>query len=106
MANGRCFIGYDLPASTKGFRFTAQGKEQSVTMGEEINSEGGVTLQIKLPEPGDCRLIFNGKLIKKWTRHQVCTHITTEPGIYRVEVYKRYIGKNRGWIFSNPIFVR
>jgi len=106
MANGRCFVGYDLPARTKGFRFTAQGKLINVTMGEEIDSEGGVTLQIKLPEPGDCRLLYNGKLIKQWTQHQICTHITTEPGIYRVEVYKRYLGKNRGWIFSNPIFVR
>jgi hypothetical protein len=106
MANGRCFVGYDLPAKTKGFRFTAQGKGKSVTMGEEIDSEGGVTLQIKLPEVGDCRLLFNGKILKQWTRHQNCTYITTEPGIYRVEVYKRYFGKNRGWIFSNPIFVQ
>jgi hypothetical protein len=48
----------------------------------------------------------NGKVIGSWTRHQVCAHITTEAGIYRVEVFKMYLGKKRGWIFSNPIFVR
>jgi hypothetical protein len=106
MASGHCFIGYDLPAQTKGFRFTAQGREKTVMMGDEIDSEGGLTLQIKLPEPGECRLLRNGKMIKRWTRRQVCTHITTEPGIYRVEVYRRFLGKDRGWIFSNPLFVR
>jgi hypothetical protein len=65
-----------------------------------------VTLQIKLPGPADCRLLRNGKIIDSWTRHQNCTHITTEPGIYRVEVYRKYLGKSRGWIFSNPIFIR
>jgi len=106
LANGHSFIGYDLPAPTRGFRFTAQGKDRSVIMGDDMDSDGGVTLQIKLPEPADCRLLRNGKIIDSWTRHQVCTHITTEPGIYRVEVYRKYLGKSRGWIFSNPIFIR
>ena len=37
---------------------------------------------------------------------RACTHITTEAGVYRVEVYRRYLGKRRGWIYSNPIYVR
>lgn len=106
MANGHSFVGYELPGQTRGFRFTAQGRDSAVIMGDEISSDGGVTLQIKLPQPADCRLVKNGQIIKKWTRHQVCTFITTDPGIYRVEVYKNYFGINRGWIFSNPIFVR
>jgi hypothetical protein len=106
MAVGHCFIGYDLPAQTRGFRFTAQGRDKSVMLGDEIESDGGVTLQIKLPESTDCRLLRNGVVIQRWTKHQVCTHITTEPGIYRVEVFRSYLGRNRGWIFSNPIFIR
>ena len=39
--NGRCFVGYDLPASTKGFRFRAQGFEKTVIMGEEISAKNG-----------------------------------------------------------------
>jgi hypothetical protein len=106
LAQGHCFVGYDLPGRTAGFRFTAQGRDKDVIMGDEIPSEGGVTLQIKLPAPADCRLLRDGKVIGTWTRHQVCTHITTEPGVYRVEVFKRYLGKKRGWIFSNPIFIK
>ena len=105
IAAGRSFIGYDLPGSTRGFRFTAQGKDKSVTMGDDIEAKGGVTLQIKLPVVAECRLLKNGKIISQWTRQQFCTQITTEPGVYRVEVFIHYLGRRRGWIFSNPIFV-
>ena len=30
----------------------------------------------------------------------------TEPGVYRVEAWRNYLGRKRGWIFSNPIYVR
>jgi len=106
MSQGRAFIGYDLPAPTKGFRFTAQGREKSVIMGEEIPAKGGVTLQAKIPSAAELRLIKDGQLLQRWERQTSCTHITTEPGVYRIEAYRRYLGKKRGWIFSNPIYVR
>ncbi len=109
LRNGRAFIGYDLPASTRGFRFSAQGREQRVVMGEEIAAEGGVTLQAKLPDSAiwgtECRLIKDGEVIRTWKRQTTCTHITTETGVYRIEVYRRYRGRRRGWIFSNPIYL-
>jgi hypothetical protein len=106
LSAGRAFIGYDLPASTRGFRFTAQGKEQKAWMGEEISAKFGVTMQVRLPQPVECRLIKDGKVIKTWQKRETCTHITTEPGVYRVEAYIQYLGRLRGWIFSNPIYVR
>ena len=106
MAAGHCFVGYDLPGSTKGFHFTAQGREDRVIMGDEISAEGGVTLQARLPNFADVTLIKDGQKIKKWKHTQTCTHITTEPGVYRVEVHRKYLGKRVGWIFSNPIYVR
>jgi hypothetical protein len=105
LERGRLFIGYDLPAPTRGFRFSAQGKEQTAQMGEEISARNGVTLQIRLPAPVECRLIKDGELLKTWEKRDTIVHITTEPGIYRVEVYINYLGKKRGWIFSNPIYV-
>ena len=105
-SNGRCFVGYDLPTSTRGFVFKAQGREKNAFMGEEIPAKGGVTLQIRLPDLADCRLVKDGKVIKEWKRNQNYAHITTEPGVYRVEVYRRYLGRKVGWIFSNPIYVR
>lgn len=105
LAAGHAFVGYDLPASTRGFNFTAKGKEKTAWMGDEITSEGGVTLQIRLPEKTECRLLKDGQAIKTWNKQENCIHITTEPGVYRVEVYRHYLGKRRGWIYSNPIFV-
>ena len=106
LAQGHCFVGYDLPASTRGFTFRAKGFERSVIMGDEIPAKGGVTLQVRLPSPADIRLIKDGKSIGTWKNQQICTHITTEPGVYRVEAWKNYLGRKRGWIFSNPIYVR
>jgi hypothetical protein len=106
MSQGHCFIGYDLPAPTRGFTFTAQGLEKNVIMGDELPAKNGVTLQAKLPSPAEIRLLKDGKVVQTWKNKLSCVHITTEPGVYRIEVYRRYLGKLRGWIFSNPIYVR
>jgi hypothetical protein len=112
LRRGNAFIGYDLPAETRGFRFTAQGANGLAWMGDEIelsarqSATSGITLQIRLPLATECRLIHNGQVIKQWANRQTCTHITTAPGAYRVEAYLRYLGRRRGWIFSNPIYVR
>jgi hypothetical protein len=105
LRRGNAFIGFDLPARTEGFRFTAQGKHGTAIMGEEITCEGGITFQIRLPLRTECRLLKDGKTIKTWLNKDSCTHITTEPGVYRVEAYLDYLGIRRGWIFSNPIYV-
>jgi hypothetical protein len=106
LSAGHCFVAYDLPASTRGFTFKAKGMEQSAVMGDEISVKGGVTLQAHIPQPSEIRLIKDGKQISLWKNSHVCTHITNEPGVYRVEVYRNYLGKKRGWIYSNPIYVR
>lgn len=106
LRQGHAFIGYDLPAPTHGFRFTAHGRDGRVWMGDEVLLCDGVTLQINLPLRAECRLIKDGEPIKIWKRREVCTYITREPGVYRVEVYINYLGKRRGWIFSNPVYIR
>jgi len=105
LGSGHCFIGYDLPAPTRGFRFSAQGQAANVIMGDEIAVDGAVTLQVKLPSIAEIRLIKDGKCIKKITG-EIMAYITEEPGAYRIEAYKRYLGKSRGWIFSNPIYLK
>lgn len=101
---GHCFVGYDLPASTRGFRFSAQGRENKVGMGDEISAAGSVTLQAKLHRPAEIRLLKDGKVIKS-VYNELLTHFTDEPGVYRVEVYLTFWGRKRGWIFSNPIYL-
>lgn len=106
LGSGRLFVGYDLPAPTRGFRFTAQGAGRLAWMGESIPARGGVTLQIRLPLPVECRLIKDGKIVKVWRKRHTCTYITTQPGAYRAEAYIHYRGRKRGWIFSNPIYLK
>jgi hypothetical protein len=106
LAKGHAFIGYDLPSSTRGFRFSGQGIDKTAIMGDEINLKEGITFQIHLPRPTDCHLFKDGKMIKTWHKRESCTFITNEVGVYRVEVYINYLGRRRGWIYSNPIYVR
>lgn len=106
LANGHAFIGYDLPAPTRDFRFTAQGRDETALMGDALPVGQGITLQIHLPQRSQCNLLKDGEVIKTWNKREICTYITTEPGVYRVEVYLRYMGRRRGWIFSNPIYIR
>jgi hypothetical protein len=106
LAAGHCFVGYDLPASTRGFIFKARGREGTAIMGDEIKARGGVTLQAHLAQPAEIRLLKDGRAIQIWKSSQACAYSVTEPGVYRVEVWKNYLGLKRGWVFSNPIYVR
>jgi hypothetical protein len=106
LRDGHTFIGYDYPAPTRGFRFTAQTRDQNAIMGDEIILGGGVTFQVRLPEKTECRLIKDGAMIKTWKQQEICTYLTNQPGVYRVECHIHYLGKLRGWIYSNPIYVR
>jgi hypothetical protein len=107
LQQGHAYIGYDLPASTRGFRFTAQGHGSSVSMGDEIRLGPGVTFQIRLPGKAECRLLRDGELVKHWPAgRDNYTHIANQSGVYRVECYIHYLGRRRAWIFSNPIYVR
>jgi hypothetical protein len=106
LAAGHCFIGYDLPHSTRGFRFTVHGGEAGGIMGDEIPAKGGVTLEAHTPYMAEIRLIKNGKVLLTGKKTQALAYVARESGVYRIEVYKKYLGTNRGWIFSNPIYVR
>jgi hypothetical protein len=106
LAGGHCYIGYDLPASTRGFRFSAHGSEGTAVMGDQVIAGSGITLQVKFPSsPSEAHLLKDGRTIQT-TRRGVLTHTTNEPGVYRVEAYRHYLGRRRGWIFSNPIYIR
>jgi hypothetical protein len=106
LGNGHCFVGNDLPAPTRGFRFLGYGKDNQIfQMGDEIRLDGTVTLQIKLPARAELRLMKDGICIQA-VHGQALAHVTDEPGVYRVEAYKTFLGRRRGWIFSNPIYIR
>jgi hypothetical protein len=104
LAAGHCFIGYDLPAPTRGFQFLAKNEDSTVIMGDKITTYGAVTLQGKFPSKAEIRLIKDGKCIKS-LHGETIMQVTNEVGVYRIEAYKSFLGKSRGWIFSNPIYL-
>lgn len=104
LKQGHCFVGYDLPAATDGFRFTAHNDDGQFIMGDRVSPKGGLTFQIRLPQKSLYRLLKDGKIIKEWENREVATYLTKEKGVYRVEAFIPFKGKLRGWIFSNPIY--
>ncbi|MBI5293461.1 MAG: PHP domain-containing protein [Chloroflexi bacterium] len=106
LREGHCFVGYDAPGPTRGFRFSAQGEKGSAIMGDEVVAGAGVTLQVSAPAKAEIQLLRNGKPVAQKLADTNLTHITSTPGAYRVEVYTVFKGERRGWIFSNPIYIR
>jgi hypothetical protein len=102
---GHCFVGYDLPAPTSGFRFTAHSDQGEAGMGDEIRSGFGVTLQIRTPQPAHIRLLRDGELIEQWSGRSHGIITVQRSGAYRAEAYLEYKGEERTWIISNPIYV-
>ena len=105
LRSGQCFVGYDRPASTRGFRYSAQGETGSASMGESLPAGLGVTLQMTFPRRTQARLLRGGEVVADWTNVEAAIRTVTVPGAYRVEAYLTYRGARRGWIFSNPIYI-
>jgi hypothetical protein len=106
LARGHCFVANNLPASARGFRFSAQSDRGEAMMGDSLDTRFGVTFQIRTPQLAVIRLIRHGILIKEWEARETVVHNASEPGAYRVEAHLPFQGKLRGWIYSNPIYVR
>ena len=102
---GSCFVGYDAIGDPKGFHFSAQSGGHRAAMGEKISLSGKVEFSISSPLKADLRLLRDGQVV---ARHEGRTlnYSTAEPGVYRVEAYRKHLGKSRGWVFTNPIYVR
>lgn len=105
LRSGSSFIGYDLPAPTRGFRFTVENDNTVFSMGETAEIEQGATVRVTLPTPANIRLVHNGKTIAQQSNSDRLTCVISEPGYYRVECTLFFINKIRGWIYSNPINV-
>ena len=105
LKRGRAFVGYDGLRRTHGFRFTATNGNGLYTMGDRLPPGDGVEFNIRLPARAYIRLLHNGKCVAEAGGTQM-SYRATRPGTYRVEAYRRYAFRRRGWIFSNPIYIR
>ena len=105
LRSGHTFVGYDLPTSTRGFRFYARSGAYRGIMGDELKRTGAIVLQAETPRRASIHLLRNGALVARVNGTQL-QHTTAEPGVYRVEAYRGYKLSRRGWIFSSPIYIR
>jgi hypothetical protein len=74
-------------------------------MGETLALDSAVELRVTTPAHGLLRLLRDGQVLAQ-ARGCELAAMTPRPGVYRAEVYRRFAGRLRGWIFSNPIYVR
>jgi hypothetical protein len=105
LGQGHGWVGYDMPASTRGFKFSGKGKGKGI-MGDEIEMDAGATLQVLTPARCDIKLIRHGEVVAEAKNETTLTYVPLEPGAYRVECRIPYLGQQRGWIFSNPIYLK
>jgi hypothetical protein len=105
LGRGRSWVGYDMPYPTTGFRFTVQGKKRG-TMGDEMPLGLGATLQVQTPTRCHIRVICHGEIVAQVVNENTLTYIPSEPGAYRVECTLEHLGRQRGWIYSNPVYLR
>lgn len=104
LGTGKSWVAYDLAQDSKGFRFSGQSRTKGV-MGDEINLNTGATLQVRTPVRCDITLIHNGRPVASAENDTNLTFIPIDPGAYRVECRILSKGRDRGWIFSNPIYL-
>jgi hypothetical protein len=104
LRQGHCFVGYDLIAAPHGFSFSGRSGSQTAGMGDSLILEKEAVLQVRSPHPAKLRLLKDGRLVAQRQGCQL-SWTATEPGVYRVEAYRRYWGLERGWVFTNPIYV-
>ncbi len=105
IGRGHSWIGYDMAGRTDDFRFTVQGDKTGI-VGDELPVGMGATLQIRAPARCRIRVIRHGAVMAEVERESNLTYIPSEPGAYRVECLIPYEGRERGWIYSNPIYLR
>lgn len=104
IGKGHSWVGYDMAQPTQGFRFTGKGANKG-SIGDAIRLDVGATLQIKAPQKAHIKLIHRRQVVAETKNEAYLTHIPVDEGAYRVQCTIEYLGKERGWIYSNPIYL-
>ena len=98
LADARCFVSNYPLGDAQGFQYYAEQANEFYPMGSRIDGDIRTRFYIETPLPGMIRLVRNGQIIYRKVGTTLC-YESDEPGVYRVEVYR----KRKGWIYSNPI---
>jgi len=104
LREGRAFVAYDAIGNATGLSFEARSGASMCGMGEDVRLSGEVTLEVSSPLRAELRLLRNGQTVAQ-TEGTGLRYTTGESGVYRVEAHRRHLGRRRGWVFTNPIYV-
>src|SRR5258708_2688276 len=104
IAQGHCYISFDLFGDAKGFTFAPVGATANI-MGDEILSIRGS--QLRSAAPLFCLFVlFKDGLVAGERSGTTVEFVIDGPGIYRVETYLDSLPapvRGQPWIISNPI---
>jgi hypothetical protein len=105
LKTGSSFVGYDLPAPTRGFSFRIDCDEDQAWSGQTASMHRSGILHVKTPMATELNVLHDGEVIFHSDRLDNLSLPVNKPGAYRVECYAYFLGERRGWIFSNPIYL-
>lgn len=101
LREGRSYIANIAFGDPKGFTFKGVSRGEVAGIGEEIKLKEEVVLTVDSSGGTDIKLFRDGELVAQALARNL-EFMAHEPGVYRAEVWD----KDRGWIFTNPIWVR
>ena len=112
LRNGHAYVCHDWMCDPTGFALESLSAAASgstpasrAIMGDEVKLEQGNRLLARFPVSCHVRLLKGGKVVaEQWG--ESLEHAVTTPGVYRVEGWLDVGGEERGWVYSNPIYVR
>jgi hypothetical protein len=102
---GSSWIAYDLSKPSRGFEFRAEGNSGIASLGGELTFSSDVVLKASLPAPAEWKIIQAGRGPVQCGFGTHASYSPSGPGAYRLEAYRRFRGRMRGWIFTNPIYL-
>ncbi|MDD5231978.1 MAG: CehA/McbA family metallohydrolase [Syntrophales bacterium] len=105
LRRGAGYVAMEYFASARGFSFTISSGPREATMGEDFLLDGPADLRVTTPAEGMIRIIKDGMVFLQKKGAEL-EHRVVEEGVYRVEVSLKRSGRNRPWIYSNPIYVK
>jgi hypothetical protein len=106
LREGHAYVSHDWICDPTGFRFELFSRSgASRMMGDEVPFAIGCRVDAQFPVPCKIRLMKDGRPIRELTSDRLELALDA-PGIYRVEGWLTLDGEERGWIYSNPIYVR
>ncbi|MBI4615444.1 MAG: CehA/McbA family metallohydrolase [Planctomycetes bacterium] len=108
LAAGRCYVAFGLPGPAAPVSFTARAARGTAAMGDELSLSGlreSVRFRAELPEEGRIVLLRDGAAVAEVTGRTL-DRTCEGPGVYRVEAYRAFRGRELPWILTNPIYVR